>query len=111
MGDAFPISMMENRFGWKLEAKLPPNASSKRFFDLFINGKNFFTHYFVQMTESASNVLKGVIILNGIVFLDEGQVFQWTARTAENRMAKKLGQGQKIDTLVLRNIDCSSVVF
>ena len=75
MEDAFPISMMENRFGWKLEARLPPNASSKRFFDLFINGKNFLAHYFVPMTESDSFALKGVITMNESQFLGEDQVF------------------------------------
>ena len=72
---------------------------------------NFLDYCFISLKDENSKTLRGVIILNGIVFLDEGQVFQWTARTAENRMAKKLGLGQKIDTLILRNIDCSSVVF
>ena len=71
MEEAFPISMMENRFGWKLQAKLPPSAGSKRFFDLYINGRNFFNHFFVPMTESASNVLKGVITMNESEFLGE----------------------------------------
>ena len=84
MEDAFPISMMENRFGWKLEAKLPPTAGSKRFFDLYINGKNFLSHYFAPMTESASNALKGIIKMNEGEFLGEDQVFQWSSHVAEN---------------------------
>ena len=83
--------MMENRFGWKLEAKLPPNASSKRFFDLFINGKNFFTHYFVPMTESASNALKGVITMNEGQFLGKDQVFQWSSHVAQSGILETIG--------------------
>ena len=63
------------------------------------------------MKDENRTTLRGVIILNGIVFLDEGQELQWNVKTAEYRMAKKLGRGQKIDTLVLRNIDCSSGII
>ena len=84
MEDAFPISMMENRFGWKLEATLPPNASSKRFFDLFINGKNFLAHYFAPMTKSASNALKGRITMNEGEYLCKDQVFQWSPHVAQS---------------------------
>ena len=91
MQDAFPISMMENRFGWKLEAKLPPNASSKRFFDLNINGRNFFSYFFVPMTESASNVLKGVITMNESEFLSKDQVFQWSPHVAQSGICDMIG--------------------
>ena len=63
------------------------------------------------MKDENWTTLRGVIILNGIVFLDEGQELQWNVKTAEYRMAKKLGRGQKIDTLILRNIDCYSGIL
>ena len=94
--DAFPISMMENRFNWKLEAKLPPNASSKRFFDLFINGKNFFAHYFAPMTESASNAMKGIITMNESEFLSEDQVFQWSPHVAQSGIQETISENRRI---------------
>ena len=108
MEDAFPISMMENRFNWKLEAKLPPNASSKRFFDLFINGKNFLAHYFAPMTESASNAMKGIITMNERKFLSEGQVFQWSSPVAQNGIQQTIGEEQKIEKLEIKDIECST---
>ena len=111
MEDAFPISMMENRFGWKLEAKLPPNASSKRFFDLFINGKNFLDHYFNPMTESASNTLKGIITLNESQFLGKDQVFIWSPHVAQSGIQDTIGEEQRIYKIYLKDIDCSVEVL
>ena len=78
---------------------------------MYIDGMNFMDYYFISLKDENSKNLRGVIILNGITFLDEGQVLQWNTKIAENRMAKKLGLGKKIDTLSLKGIDCSSVVF
>ena len=111
MEDAFPIVMMEQRFGLKLEAKLPPNASSKRFFDLYINGRNFLSYYFVPMTESASNTLKGIITMNENEFLGEDQVFQWSSHVAQSGIKETIGQGQRLEKICLKDIDCSVEVL
>ena len=111
MEDAFPISMMENRFNWKLEARLPPNASSKRFFDLYINGKNFLAHYFAPMTESASNAMKGIITMNESEFLGKDQVFQYSPHEAQRGVYQTIGEDQRIQKLHLKDIDCSVEVL
>ena len=87
---------MENRFGWKLEARLPPTAGSKRHFDLFINNKNFLAHYFAPMTESATNAMKGIITMNEAEFLGKDQVFQWSSHVAESAIYEVIGMDQRI---------------
>ena len=111
MEDAFPISMMFNRYGWKLEAKLPPYSGSKRNFDLFINGKNFLAHFFVPKTESASNAMKGTITMNESIFLGDDQVFQWNPNVAQSGIEETIGQDQKIEKLCLKDVDCSAEVL
>ena len=92
-------------------AQFSANDQEHGHFELFIDGIDFSDYQFISMKDENWMTLRGVIILNGIVFLDEGQELQWNVKTAEYRMAKKLGRGQKIDTLVLRNIDCSSGII
>ena len=92
-------------------ARFPENVQEQDHFELYIDGVDFLNYYFVSLKDENSKSLRGIIILNGSVFLDESQEFEWNVKTAENRMTKKLGQDRKIDTLILRNIDCSSVVI
>ena len=75
---AFPISMMENRFGPKLEAKPPPNSNGKRQFDLLINQVNFLKHDFIPMVQEAFKALRGTIKLNESLFLDIGEEYEWS---------------------------------
>ena len=102
---------MDNRFNWKLEAKLPPNSNSKRYFDLYVNGKNFLAHFFVPKTESASNAMKGIITMNEGEFLGEDQVFQWTPHEAQSGVEETIGKDQKIEKLGLKDIECSNEVL
>ena len=92
-------------------ARLTANEEEQDHFELCIDGIDFFDYQFISMMDENWTTLRGIIILNGIAFLDEGQEFQWNVKTAEYRMAKKLSKDQKIDTLILRDIDCSSGIF
>ena len=70
--DAFPIHMHEINRNWKLTAKVPNNLASKRHFEIFINHKSFYEHDYLPQAQKDSKTLKGVIMLNESLFLDEG---------------------------------------
>ena len=111
MKDAFPISMMENRFGPKLEAKIPPNSYGKMQFDLFINQVNFLNHDFIPMALEASKTLKGTIKLNESLFPDRGEEFEWKLLKAQNRINEIPVEDQEIRSRQIQNIDCSTGVL
>ena len=52
--------------------------------------------------------MRGTVIFNEIIFLEEGATFDWNSETAENRIVKKIGVEKKIDTITLKDIDCAS---
>ena len=45
--DAFPISMLENKHGWKLMARYPADVFKQGHFELFIDGRDFFDYQFM----------------------------------------------------------------
>ena len=109
--DAFPITMYENKRGWKLMARRPNRLKALDQFEFIIDDKDFLTLDFIPLIEESDKVLRGTIILNQSDFLAEGESFDWNSETAENRIVKKLAEEQKIDNITLKDIDCSSSIL
>ena len=59
-------------------------------------------HDFIMLNKEKNNYLVGYIVLNDKVFLDRRQKLAWSSQIAENRIVSKLGQGQKISSLILK---------
>ena len=103
--------MYENKRGWKLMARLPNALKARDQFEFIIDDKDFLTLDFIPLTEESDKILRGTIIFNESIFLAEGASFDWNSETAENRILKKIAEEQKIDTITLKDIDCSTGIF
>ena len=103
--------MYENKRGWKLMARLPGDLKARDQFEFIIDDTDFLTLDFIPLTEESDKILRGTIILNESIFLAEGESFDWSSETAENRIVKKIAKEKKIDTITLKDIDCSSGIF
>ena len=64
--DAFPITMYENKRGWKLMARLPNAPKARDQFEFIIDDKEFLTLDFIPLTEESDKILRGTIIFNEI---------------------------------------------
>ena len=92
-------------------ARLPNDIKARDHFEFIINDKDFLTLDFIPLMEESDKILRGIIIMNEKVFLAEGASFDWNSETAENRIVKKIAEEQRIDTITLKDINCSSGTF